>query len=146
MKFVAFSIVVAFTITTRLAAAFQRSPLTCPGRSLQHSSSCIQAIQCHEQPEATHETRRAVLSTLMTIPLLVSASPVLAAVPVTIGEADGLAARAERAIRPKPPKALRPRLNQDFAVLLMRSSYNALDQIDCVAMVRAKPEMAFSSL
>jgi hypothetical protein len=70
----------------------------------------------------------------MTIPLLASASPAIAALPVTIGEADGLGARAERAIRPKPPKALRPKLNQDFAVLLMRSSYNALDEIDCVAM------------
>lgn len=136
MNFVAFSV---------LAAAFQIGPFTCPGRSL-HSSSHIQALQCDEQAEKNHETRRTVLSTLMTIPLLVSASPALAALPVTIGEADGLAARAERAIRPKPPKALRPRLNQDFAVLLTRSSYNALDQIDCVAMVRVLHVMAFPPL
>jgi hypothetical protein len=132
MNFVAFSV---------LTAAFQIGPFTCPGRSL-HSSSHIQALPCDEQAE----TRRTVLSTLMTIPLLVSASPALAALPVTIDEADGLAARAERAIRPKPPKALRPRLNQDFAVLLMRSSYNALDQIDCVAMVRVPHVMAFPPL
>ena len=53
---------------------------------------------------------------------------------MTPGETDGLGARAERALRPKPPKALRPQLDQDFAVTLMRSSYNALDAIDCIAM------------
>lgn len=58
-----------------------------------------------------------------------------AAGPVTVTETDSLGAMAKRAIRPKPPKLLRRKLSQDFAVLLMRSSYNALDQIDCVAMV-----------
>ena len=58
-----------------------------------------------------------------------------AAGPVTTTETDSLAAMAKRAIRPKPPKLLRRKLSQDFAVLLMRSSYNALDQLDCVAMV-----------
>jgi hypothetical protein len=87
-----------------------------------------------EKQETNHETRRLILSKLITVPLLAAASPAIAALPVTSGEADGLGARAERAIRAKPPKALRPKLNQDFAVLLMRSSYNALDEIDCVAM------------
>lgn len=59
-----------------------------------------------------------------------------AAVPVTIKETDSLGAMAKRALQPKPPKVLRRKLAQDFAVLLMRSSYNALDQLDCVAMVR----------
>ena len=40
-------------------------------------------------------------------------------------EADNLTARLERARRPKPTKLLRQTLNKDFAVLLMRSSYNA---------------------
>jgi hypothetical protein len=61
--------------------------------------------------------------------------PCLAAPPETIGEVDGLGARLERALRKKPPRALRQRLNQDFAVLLMRSSYNALDELDCIPMV-----------
>ena len=59
-----------------------------------------------------------------------------AAPPITAVEADNFLAKSQRLIRPKPPKALRPKLDQDFAVLLMRSSYNALDELDCVAMVR----------
>ena len=58
-----------------------------------------------------------------------------AAAPITAVEADNFLAKSQRLLRPKPPKALRPKLDQDFAVLLMRSSYNALDQLDCVAMV-----------
>jgi hypothetical protein len=60
-----------------------------------------------------------------------------AAAPITVAEADSFTAKAQRLLRPKPPKALRPTLNKDFAVLLMRSSYNALDELDCVAMVRS---------
>ena len=62
--------------------------------------------------------------------------PAHAAAPITTLEADSFLAKSQRLIRPKPPKALRPKLDQDFAVLLMRSSYNALDELDCVAMVR----------
>ncbi len=58
-----------------------------------------------------------------------------AAGPITEKETDSLGVLARRALRPKPPKILRQKLSQDFAVLLMRSSYNALDQLDCVAMV-----------
>jgi hypothetical protein len=61
--------------------------------------------------------------------------PSRAAAPITERETDSLAVMAKRALRPKPPKLLRRKLSQDFAVLLMRSSYNALDQLDCVAMV-----------
>jgi len=53
---------------------------------------------------------------------------------MTAGEADNVGARFERAMRKKPPKVLRNKLNLEFAVLLMRSSYNALDELDCVAM------------
>lgn len=61
--------------------------------------------------------------------------PSRAAGPITERETDSLAIMAKRALRPKPPKLLRRKLSQDFAVLLMRSSYNALDKLDCVAMV-----------
>ena len=58
-----------------------------------------------------------------------------AAPPMTAGEADNVGARLSRSfLRPKPPKVLRPKLDQDFAVLLMRSSYNVLDELDVVAM------------
>ncbi|KAL7556159.1 hypothetical protein ACA910_006266 [Epithemia clementina (nom. ined.)] len=62
------------------------------------------------------------------------ANVVLAAAPITVEESQSLDARMKRAMRPKPPKILRPRLTLDFAVLLMRSSYNVLDELDCVAM------------
>lgn len=58
----------------------------------------------------------------------------LAAPPLTAGEADNVGARLARQFRPKPPKVLRPKLDLDFAVLLMRSSYNILDELDVVAM------------
>jgi hypothetical protein len=57
-----------------------------------------------------------------------------AAEPVTSKDTDSLLAITKRKLRPKPPKLLRRKLSQDFAVLLMRSSYNALDELDCVAM------------
>jgi len=58
-----------------------------------------------------------------------------AAPPLTAEIVDGIATRFERTIlRPKPAKVLRSRLNLDFAILLMRSSYNALDELDVVPM------------
>ena len=57
-----------------------------------------------------------------------------AAAPVTKEETESTAARLFRAARPKPTRALRNKLSLDFAVLLMRSSYNALDELDCVPM------------
>mmetsp|Transcript_32661 Transcript_32661/g.68101 ORF Transcript_32661/g.68101 Transcript_32661/m.68101 type:complete len:342 (+) Transcript_32661:39-1064(+) len=60
--------------------------------------------------------------------------PVLAAEPISLGEAQNVGAQTKRLLRAKPPKILRPRLDRDFAVLLMRSSYNSLDELDCVAM------------
>jgi hypothetical protein len=56
--------------------------------------------------------------------------------PVTLKDTDSLGAIAKRKFRQKPPKVLRRKLSMEFAVLLMRSSYNALDTLDCVAMVR----------
>ena len=59
----------------------------------------------------------------------------LSSAPITIEEAQNdVQVRMKRAFRAKPPKILRPRLTQDFAVLLMRSSYNVLDELDCVPM------------
>lgn len=57
-----------------------------------------------------------------------------AAPPMSAAEADNVGARLSRSLRSKPPKVLRPRMDQDFAVLLMRSSYNVLDELDVVAM------------
>lgn len=57
-----------------------------------------------------------------------------AAEPVKAKDTDSVLAIAKRKLRSKPPKVLRRKLSLDFAVLLMRSSYNALDEMDCVAM------------
>lgn len=87
-----------------------------------------------------HVSRRSIFSRSLLIPLLGTTSLEIlkgeanAAEPITQAEVDGPAARLQRMLRSKPPKILRPKLNQDFAVLLMRSSYNALDELDCVAM------------
>lgn len=96
------------------------------------------AVAC--PPEDGKETpsvpRRNVLSFAAAVVMsAVAPEMATAAPPLTMGEADGLAARAERKLlRPKPPKVLRSKLKLDFAVLLMRSSYNALDELDCVPM------------
>lgn len=58
-----------------------------------------------------------------------------AAPPMTREEVESPLARFERRMRKAPAvRSLRPELELDFAVLLMRSSYDALDQLDCVAM------------
>lgn len=88
----------------------------------------------------TDSTRRHILSTVAAVvaapvtwnSLLVS--PANAAEPIQSKDTDSLLAIAKRKFRPKPPKLLRRKLSQDFAVLLMRASYNALDELDCVAM------------
>lgn len=58
----------------------------------------------------------------------------VAAEPVNAKDTDSVLAIARRKLRHKPPKVLRRKLSQEFAVLLMRSSYDALDEMDCVAM------------
>lgn len=65
--------------------------------------------------------------------LAVSAASAAPPVPQSELESPG-AQVVRRWLRPKPPRVLRPRLSKDFAVLLMRSSYNALDELDCVPM------------
>lgn len=82
---------------------------------------------------AQHLTRRSFAS-LLPFSLLLKGNDATAASPLSAEEADNFKARAERALRPKPPKVLRTRMNLDFAVLLMRSSYNAVDSIDIVPM------------
>lgn len=85
-------------------------------------------------------SRRHVFQSAVTTSLTVLGNPFFldskanAAAPITVLDTESFSARAQRLLRPKPPKALRPKLNRDFAVLLMRSSYNALDELDCVGM------------
>jgi hypothetical protein len=74
------------------------------------------------------------VGSLSIIGIIAQRDPAYAAVPITVAETGNVGALAQRAFRSKPPKVLRNNLSIDFAVLLMRSSYNALDQLDCVAM------------
>ena len=83
--------------------------------------------------------RRQVLSqayNLLLLPSIMTSVPQVAeaAAPISLKDTDSLAAIAKRKLRAKPPKILRRKLSIDFAVLLMRSSYNSLDSLDCVAM------------
>mmetsp|Transcript_12350 Transcript_12350/g.27040 ORF Transcript_12350/g.27040 Transcript_12350/m.27040 type:complete len:211 (-) Transcript_12350:668-1300(-) len=58
-----------------------------------------------------------------------------AAGPLATYETDSIAAVLQRKyLLPKPTRLLRPKLNMEFAVLLMRSSYSVLDDLDCVPM------------
>jgi hypothetical protein len=82
-------------------------------------------------------SRRELLSragTLSLIGIIAQRDAAYAAAPITVAETGNVGALTQRAFRSKPPKVLRKKLNIDFAVLLMQSSYNALDQLDCVAM------------
>jgi len=89
------------------------------------------------QKNNNHISRRRLISTISSISVSECfSSNVLAAPPLTAEEADNFQARLERGLRPKPARVLRQRMNLDFAVLLMRSSYNAVDEIDIVAMDR----------
>ncbi|GKY96109.1 hypothetical protein MPSEU_000571300 [Mayamaea pseudoterrestris] len=82
-----------------------------------------------------HFTRRKLIQNVgFMTPFLSLTQSSRAAAPITQAETHSASARLLRAARPKPIRALRPKLQLDFAVLLMRSSYNALDEIDCVAM------------
>ena len=58
----------------------------------------------------------------------------MAVPPITKQETDTGMALVRRRLRPNPPKLLRPRINLDFAVLLMRTSYAMVDALDMIAM------------
>jgi len=134
-----------------LAACFQTFPLpkahrhpSMVDRHRQVKKSVAYLCQsngCNDNGDAPINiisSRRRILFQVATTLSILSTNPSLsfAAAPITSKEADNFQAKLQRLLRPKPPKALRPKLDQDFAVLLMRSSYNALDQLDVVAMVR----------
>mmetsp|Transcript_33174 Transcript_33174/g.66927 ORF Transcript_33174/g.66927 Transcript_33174/m.66927 type:complete len:396 (-) Transcript_33174:38-1225(-) len=117
-------------------------PSTCTPQEGQSTSCTLNPTRSHTSSLCHGSSRRrAIINaafSLVSAPMvsqgLLPADPALASPPMTAGEADNVGARFERSMRKKPPKVLRNKLNQDFAVLLMRSSYNALDELDCVAM------------
>jgi hypothetical protein len=58
----------------------------------------------------------------------------MAVAPITQRETDTGMAKARRLLRQDPPKILRPKMNTEFAVLLMRTSYSIVDELDMVPM------------
>jgi hypothetical protein len=121
---VSHAFVVIATITTRQIC-----------RRREQSTSSMN-IGNRDQDESS-SSRRELLSrvgSLSLIGIVAQRDPAYAAAPITVAETGNLGAITQRALRSKPPKVLRKKLNVDFAVLLMQSSYNALDQLDCVAM------------
>jgi hypothetical protein len=90
----------------------------------------------------TNTSRRTIISAPF---LLTTINPkeCKAAQPLTSADGESFFARLERKQRIPPMKLIRPTLNQDFAVLLMRSSYNALDELDCVPMDQFQKDFFF---
>eukprot|EP00957_Ditylum_brightwellii_P135557 10335918-Ditylum_brightwellii.AAC.1 len=87
----------------------------------------------------TSQSRRRALTKICIATIATSTTTTIqqkanAAPPMTIGETENVKAKVERSICPKPVKSSPPKLSLNFAVLLMRSSYNALNAIDCVVM------------
>jgi hypothetical protein len=89
-----------------------------------------------DQDESCSSRRKllARVGSLSLIGVIAQRDPAYAAPPITVAETGNVGALTQRAFRAKPPRVLRKKLCIDFAVLLMQSSYNALDQLDCVAM------------
>lgn len=107
------------------------------------------ALSTEKSPHAADTTtRRQALTTLLS-PIIALASfgttttLANAVPPMTAGEADNIGARFERSMRKKPPRVLRSKLNLEFGVLLMRSSYNAVDELDVVAMDQFQRDFFF---
>lgn len=140
-----FSLVCSVFYTVCLATAFSGSNGPSIKPTLRVSLLTVHNSQEGGDNEQHHLQRRQVLSqtaNLLLLPTFLVSSPqaALAATPITLKDTDSLGAIAKRKLRAKPPKVLRRKLSIDFAVLLMRSSYNALDSLDCVAMVRMMHE------
>jgi hypothetical protein len=57
-----------------------------------------------------------------------------AVAPITQTETETGMSKVMRLLRNNPPKILRQRLAQDFAVLLMRTSYSIVDELDIIPM------------
>ncbi|CAB9507444.1 expressed unknown protein [Seminavis robusta] len=79
----------------------------------------------------------AVLASSLAYPRVVQA-----AAPLTEEEANSVKAKAHRKLRPKPVQTLRPSLDKDFASLFMTSSYQSMDDIDCVPMDQFQRDFA----
>jgi hypothetical protein len=112
--------------------ATKKTPTNC-----RREQSTLSMNSGESDQDESCSSRRKILSrvgSLSLIGIVAQIDPANAAAPITVAETGNVGALTQRAFRSKPPKVLRNTLNIDFAVLLMRSSYNALDQLNCVAM------------
>eukprot|EP00613_Pedinella_sp_CCMP2098_P073683 CAMPEP_0171930954 /NCGR_PEP_ID=MMETSP0993-20121228/29071_1 /TAXON_ID=483369 /ORGANISM="non described non described, Strain CCMP2098" /LENGTH=471 /DNA_ID=CAMNT_0012570895 /DNA_START=52 /DNA_END=1467 /DNA_ORIENTATION=+ len=126
----------------RQRKAYSGAPQTVHSVSEEHqpiegSSSVL--LQRSKETPLTQRTRRCFASSVATALAASSIAPRAAgAIPLSDKEKGGLSA-VQRALelkrRPRPLTSGRPRkLEQEFAVLLMRSSYAVADELDFVAM------------
>ena len=114
-------------------------------------AQCSNGLNLNKANQRSHSkimhdvSRRNAILSISTFGVASTFSPKssFAAPTMTVKEAESPSARFERKRRKAPPKLLRPSLNLDFAVLLMRSSYNAMDEIDCVAMDQFQKDFFF---
>lgn len=79
-------------------------------------------------------SRRASLGVAALLSAAGPPAPLLAALPPFLPEGSRGALLLEASLRPKPRALPRRRINLDFAVLLMRSSYAVADELDFVPM------------
>jgi hypothetical protein len=110
-------------MNTLLLLLFLLSGLPSPGKTLQSL-----------RPKRAGRRRWLVETAAGAVVGLLLPQQASALTPVTKEETENAQARLFRALRPRPPKIIRQRLSKDFAVLLMRSSYNATDSLDFIAM------------
>ena len=125
--------------------AYSSTPKLCNSAAIQlqnHRQQKQKQLKPLQAVNHNAKRRREVIHSLVlqaagltTSNILLPDSKANAIAPLTSTEAEFAPEnRFDRMFRPKPPRLLRRKLDQNFAVLLMRSSYNALDELDVVAM------------
>lgn len=133
MRALSFALVAPIMLSV---SAFRGAPDVRTGSLIRQRRTVSAVFAQNDQSRREHiETMgQGILGSLVGLNLGGGINAALGAPPMSTGEADNVGAQLNRRLRAKPPKVLRPKLDKDFAVLLMRSSYNILDELDVVAM------------
>lgn len=136
-------VVIATTISRIRTARYPTSPTTNNSNNNKYNNKNHNVVVAslkyndNNDDDVECEKRRDIITNAFNIVVaaeIMATEVASAAEPVQTKDTDGIKALLQRKMRPKPPKVLRPKISQDFAILLMRSSYNALDEMDCISM------------
>jgi len=136
-------VVIATTISRIRTARYPTSPTTNNSNNNKYNNKNHNVVVAslkyndNNDDDVECEKRRDIITNAFNIVVaaeIMTTEVASAAEPVQTKDTDGIKALLQRKMRPKPPKVLRPKISQDFAILLMRSSYNALDEMDCISM------------